>query len=149
MKKLKYDINKEYVFECEIASKGIFSKEIENNLTTLLKKTIKENNLIFASLSNEENDKADIDFKIFSLIEELQIIKNCKVLYVGRIDDHVIKEIVNEMKENNELNKKREFNLKNCIIIILEKEDGKAISLIINRKGFYHISKKITNKLSS
>ena len=140
MHKTKYKPNSNYLFECEIMVNGLQAKTIEKEIKIILQKIIKENKPDLIVLSNECQDKKEKITKLFGIIEELEFLKNGKIIHIGRLPEQWLEQLKKEMKEKEELDKKRLSHLDDCIMICVEKDD-KINALIINRKGIYSISK--------
>lgn len=142
---MKYEPASTYSFECEISTNGVQANEVEKSIKEVLKKIIKNNNPNFVSLSNENCDKKNQRAKMFSIIEDLQVLNGLKIIHIGRIPDNLIDDLKEEMKDNDELNDRRARHLKDCVIISVKDSCEKIISVVIDRRGIYCLSKKISN----
>lgn len=136
---MKYKPNSDYIFECEILSSGVNAKEIEDSLKKSLNNIINSNKPKFVALSNESKDIRESSLKLFSTIEEMQPIIGGKILHIGRIPDSWRNQLLKEMEEKKEADKKRMLHVDDCIMIIVEGKD-KNYAVILDRHGVYSIS---------
>jgi len=142
---MKYEPASKYSFECEVVVDGLSASSAEKYLKETLKKIIKEEKPSFACMSNEKVNSKEQRVKIFSTIEELQILTGSKIVHIGKVPENMINSLKEEMESNEEMNAKRLHHLSDCIMISVENESGKIMSAIVDRKGFYCISKKMAS----
>lgn len=142
---MKYDPGINYDFECEVSVSGINASNVELLLKETLKEIIKNHRPSFASLSNEVVSKKDQRLKLFSIIEDLQILKGSEIVHVGRIPENVLDELKEEMESKEELSDKRWHHIKDCIMISVKDNSDKIVSIVLDRRGVYSLSKKISN----
>ena len=142
---MKYDSSLKYIFYIEFVCDGIKAKQIEKEFENKIKEIKKSCQKIF--MSNDVFDDNYRKVNVFNTIQELNILKNKKIIHIGTISEKWKQDIIEEMENKKEINEKRKMHLDDCIVVYLKEEEEKEVmALIIDSKHIYSIVNNQTIK---